>query len=237
MASLINSLRNISSDSWWAPKLAFLTFFVYIAVNNKEQTGQVKSAFPLMLVLLIIVFLGCASVMMHRNINNKSPILPSLFSVLEVILKAIGCTFSIIPGAAIYYFCISWVQKTLLFEPFVMYVIYICISLFFAPFIFIPAVLYSVDGKLKDAFRLDIIFAGSGNFVVQFLSYIIQYFFILFLFTFLLYLLFTSMMGESVFIPIIYSIFIVVSFFSFFSFCADLYEDVIPPIKSKRDIF
>lgn len=238
MASLINSLRNISSDSFWAPKLAFLSFFIFIILDNKEQVVRVGSAIPLLSLFIIIIFMGCASVMMNRNINNKSPLLPGLFSFPEVFVKSIGCTISMIPGTVIYVFCISYIQKYLIFETFVMIVIYSCVTLFFLPFICIPAVLYSVNGKLKDAFRFDIIFAGSGNFVVQVLSYIIQYFFIIFLFAYLLYKLFVSMLGEeSVFIPIVYSITIVVSFLSFFSFCADLYDDVIPPLKSKRDIF
>lgn len=234
MASLVNSIRSIASDPWWVVKLAFFSSVLFVVMDNDLNYPNGNPALVPVYISIAVIMLGCASIAMHRNLNNITPLFPSFFSVFEVINRSICSVIAILPGAAIYYFCISFVKTNFVFEPFVMGVIYTCITVFFAPFIFIPLVLYSVNGKLTDAFKLKNIFDGSGNFVVQFLSYIIQFVFIIGVFTFLIYTVLLEMLGDHVSLLILKCIVIVVSFFSVFIFCSDLYEDVIPEIKKKQ---
>ena len=184
--------------------------------------------------VLFVIMLGCASIAMHRNINNKTPLFPSVFNIFEIISKSICATIAILPGMLIYSVVISFIQKNIMLEPFVMTVIYICVTLFFVPFIFIPVVLYSVNDSLIDAFNLKNIYEGSGNFTVQFLSYTLQFVFIMGVSTYVIYTLLLEMLGDNLSLLILKCIVIVISFFSVFIFCSDLYEDVIPELKKKQ---
>lgn len=236
MASLINSVRSIASDSFWVVKIAFISSILFVVMDNDLNYPNGNPQLVPVYFVIAAIMMGCASVAMHRNLNNKVPLFPSLFDIFEIINKSIGSVISITPGLLVYYASISFVKTNFVFEPFVMTVIYLCITVFFAPFIFIPTVLYSVNGRLTDAFRLKNILDGSGNFIVQFLSYVIQYVFIIGILTYLVYTVLLEMLGDHVSLLILKCIVIVISFFSVFIYCSDLYEDVIPEIKNKPKI-
>ena len=95
-------------------------------------------------------------------------------------------------------------------------------------------VLYSVNGKINDAFRFNIIMEASGNFIVQFLSYILQCIFTIILVSFLLYKLLTEMLGYTQAVEVLVGLTIAFVIFSLFSYCSDMYTDVIPEIKAKK---
>ena len=238
MASLVNAVRNIMSDGWWFIKIAVLMIPVYLIMENEQMQSEILGSNLPVLFVLCILYLGCASVMMNRNINNKTPILPGILTIPEIIIKSVGCAICMFPGAAILAFCCSFIKANIVLEePFAMFVLYTCVVIFFVPFILIPAVLYSVNGKITDAAKINKVFAASGNFVVAFLSFVIQYLFMFLLFAFLIYRVLIEMLGEgNPGIPVLYAFVIVVTFLLIFSFSSDLYEDVIHHIKLKRDI-
>ena len=234
MASLINSLRSIASDPWWVVKISFFVCILFFVMDNDLNYPNGNPALTPVYMVLFVIMLGCASIAMHRNINNKTPLFPSVFNIFEIISKSICATIAILPGMLIYSVVISFIQKNIMLEPFVMTVIYICVTLFFVPFIFIPVVLYSVNDSLIDAFNLKNIYEGSGNFTVQFLSYTLQFVFIMGVSTYVIYTLLLEMLGDNLSLLILKCIVIVISFFSVFIFCSDLYEDVIPELKKKQ---
>lgn len=238
MASIINALRNISGDNWWAVKIPVMALPVFFILNNNGIENIDADSNILMFMILGVIYLGCSSILMNRNINNKSPLLPSLFSIPELFIKSIGMSLVSLPLFIVYFMCIKYINANIILEPFIMWVIYICVTLFMAPFIFIPAVLYSVNGKITDAFYFKSLIEGGGNFSVQFLSFIIQYIFTIFLFALLLYHLFINMLNDMLAINIVYSLTVVISILSLYSYCSDLYGDVIPvlPQKKKRTI-
>lgn len=238
MASLVNAFRNIMSDTLWILKLIILSAPVYFILNDEGLSGELLgSNFPV-LAGIILLYFGCGAVLMNRNINNNSPVLPSLLTIPEVILRGIGSIIAALPGLAVLYgVCLFINSNVVLEEPFVLFVIYTCVIAFFTPFILVPMVLFCVNGKITDAFRFDKVFSASGNFVVAALSFIIQYFFYIFIIAFILYKLLLEMLGEgNPFLLMFISFVAVVSFFLIFSYSSDLYGDVIPAIKSKRDV-
>ena len=234
MASLINSLRSIASDPWWVVKISFFACILFFVMDNDLNYPNGNPALIPFYIVIFLAMLGCASVAMHRNINNKTPLFPSVFNIFEIISKSVCSTIAILPGILIYSVVISFIQNKIVLEPFVMAVIYICVTLFFVPFIFIPVVLYSVNANLFDSFNFKNIYEGSGNFTVQFLSYILQFIFIIGASTYVIYTLLLEMLGDNVSLLILKCIVIVISFFSVFIFCSDLYEDVIPELKKKQ---
>ena len=234
MASLVNSLRNIASDPWWFVKIALFSAVIFYILYSSYDYQAVTPDLAVIYIVITVLFLGCAAVSMHRNINNKTPFFPGLFSIGEVLIKAIGASAAILPGFLLYYCCMTFVYKYVVLEPFVMGVIYLFVTLFFSPFVFVPAVLYSVNGRLTDAFNFGIIFNSSGNFTVQFLSYIIQYALIFVTMTLCVYFFILEMLGDNVGLLILKCVAIVLTFFSIFSYCSDLYGDVIPEIKEKK---
>lgn len=236
MASVFNSLRNIASDNWWVVKIAILALPIFCILNNNLLEKYGYNDQIIFGLILSILYLGFVSVMMHRNINNKTPLMPGLFSIPEYIVKTIGMSIVSIPLLIIYGVVINLIKTYVVFEPFVMFVIYVCVTLFLAPFIFIPSVLYSVNGKITDAFNFKVIIGGAGNFSVAFLSYVIQYIFTIFLFAFLFYKLFTEMVNDSMLVNIVYSLTFVISILSLYSYFSDLYDEQIPPLPKKKKL-
>ena len=235
MASLINSIRSIGSDPWWFVKLSMFSAALFFLIDeNLNYPGGDPNLVPVF-ITVVAIMIGCAGVAMNRNINNKTPLFPSLFSIPEVIIKSILLSLIVLPGALIYYLAITFVQANFSFEDdFIYFVIYTCLTIFISPFIFVPAVLYSVNGKFTEALKINYLFEAAGNFAVQFASYLLQYCLIIGSFTILIYFLLYEMLGDHFSLLILASTVIVISFFSVFLFSSDLYQDVIPEIKDKR---
>ena len=232
MASFINSIRNITSDTWWFVKLAFFSAVVFFVLDQGYYQRNNES-YIVAYILLCMLGLGCAAFLMNRNINNRSPILPSFFNILGLIKDSIFSTIVAIPGTVFFGLVVNYIYNNYEFEPFVAFVIYLCVTLFFVPFIFVPLVLYSVNGKLTDAFRFNLIYEASGNYTVQFASYLLQYALIMGFATYLVYITILEMLGDHVGLLILKAVVIVISFLSVFSYSSDLYQDVIPEIKEK----
>lgn len=230
MASFINSIRNLTSDPWWFVKIAvFSTIVFYVLDQGYYQRNNPNYIY--VYILLAVFGMGCASFLMNRNITNKTPLLPSLFSIPELLWKSVFASLVALPGTLIFLLIVNYVYENFEFEPFVAFVIYLCITLFFVSFIFVPLVLYSVRGSLNDAFRFKHIIDASGNFTVQFAGYLIQYAFIMGFATYLVYITILEMLGDHVGLLILKCVVIVISFLSVFSYSSDLYQDVIPEIK------
>lgn len=234
MASLINAIRSICGDPLWVIKLGiFATALVFLYDNNLNYPNGNPQLIPAFAFVYFIMF-GSAVVSMHRNLNNKEPLLPGVFSILDIIIKGIGGLVAVFPASLLYYISITYIQQNVVFEPFIMAIIYIIVTAFFAPFIIVPLVLYSVKGNILDAYKINNIIGASGNCIVQFLSFILQFAFIICVFTYLIYITLLEMLGDHISLLILKCIVIVISFFAFLLFCSDLYEDVIPTIKDKQ---
>ncbi|MBQ8887295.1 MAG: hypothetical protein IJY61_06305 [Candidatus Gastranaerophilales bacterium] len=234
MASFINSIRNITSDSWWFVKIAFFSAVVFFVLDQGYYQRNNQSYMIVYLLLCMLGF-GCASFLMNRNINNRTPILPSFFNIPVLIKDSIFSSIVAIPGTVLFCIVVNYLYENFEFEPFVAFIVYLCVTLFFVSFIFIPMVLYSVNGNLTDAFKFNIIYEASGNYTVQFASYLIQYVFIMGFATYLVYITILEMLGDHVGLLILKAVVIVISFLSVFSFSSDLYQDVIPEIKKRQD--
>ena len=232
MASFVNSIRNITSDPWWFVKVVVYSAIVFYVLDQGYYQRN-NPNYVIAYVLLVVLGMGCASFLMHKNINNRRPILPSLFSIFDLIGKSIGSSLVALPGLVLFILSANYLYENFEFEPFVAFVVYLCVILFFAPFIFVPTVLFSVNGRFSDAFKLSNIYEASGNFTVQFAGYILQYAFIMGFATYLVYTTILEMLGDHVGLLILKAFVIVLSFLSVFSFCSDLYQDVIPELKEK----
>ncbi len=232
MASFINSIRNITSDPWWLVKVVVYSAIVFYVLDQGYYQRN-NPNYAIAYIILAVIGMGCASFLMHKNINNERPILPSLFSIFELIGKSIGASLVALPGALLFLLVVNYLYDNFEFEPFVAFVVYLCVTLFFVPFIFVPTVLYSVNGSFTDAFKISNIYEASGNFTVQFAGYLLQYAFIMGFATYLIYTTILEMLGDHVGLLILKSFVIVLSFLSVFSFSSDLYQDVIPELKEK----
>ena len=236
MASLVGSIRNIMSDSWWIVKVGVFTavlFFIldqgyHIPPSVPEQTIQMALA------VFWIIMLGIAAVAMNRNINNKSPFLPGLFSIHEIIIKGIFAAIALIPGILLAYALYIGLSKITVEQPVVTIIFYVLAAAFVSPFLLIPVVLTSAKGNLFDAFRLNILFGGAGNVMVQILSYIIQYAIIVGAVVAVLYFFILEMLGDHFALLILKAFVLVITFISVFSYASDLYGEAIPAIKEKE---
>ncbi len=238
MASIITAVKNIQSDNFWGAKLLVLTLIAFALFSNSSTLKENTQNYVFAWGLFVFLMLGVSSFMMNRNINNRTPLLPNIFHIILVIKDAIFMSIIVAPFSLIMYYSLNYYNNNFKFQEEVVlnYFFWFAIIFTCVPFIFIPAVLYSVRGNFFDAFRIKNILYGAGNFIVQAISFCLQYVFTLVILTFLIYKIFEEMLGpETVFIPIVFSFFSVLSFLTVFSFCSDLYIDVIPQITEIKD--
>ena len=236
MASLINSIRNITSDPWWFVKVGIFSGILFYILDQGYHIPPVMSDQNIMslVIALFFVFTGVAAVSMHRNINNLAPFFPGLTNIFEILIKGTFVTIAMIPGLLLSYIIYNYLITVQFENLTVAVIIYVIAASIMSPFVFIPAVLASVRGNLVDAFRLDIVFKGAGNYIVQFLSYLIQYAIIVGAVTIILYYFLVEMLGDHWSLLFLKSVVIVITFFSIFSYSSDLYGDAIPQLSIKE---
>ena len=236
MANVINSVRNIASDTWWVPKLLVLNYLMFLIVLNFDYLLNHQSSLIALVSLTLVLFTGSAAIMINRNINNETPLLPNIMDFPQIILKSFLSIILMLPASLIAYFTLNYMILNPFFEGNLQTILVCIVALLFTPFIFIPIVLYGVKGRFFDGYRIDLIIQGGGDFIVKMLSYALQYFFVIYLFSFLVYLGIKAMMGEeSTAVYLFISFVLTLSFFSFFSYISDLYEESIPVIKSNKN--
>ena len=236
MANAINAMKNITSDKIWFIKVAVLAIPVYAYLTEDNFIPMFFVTDLNFWVVLSLLYLGVSSVLIHRNLKNKVPILPSFFDIIDVIRRSICSAIVALPGLAslfaVLYLLHTYFQY--LSENLMFWAHVLCI-LILLPFIIVPIVIYSVNGKLTDIFRVRNLQSASGDFIISFILFIIQYALTLGVFTYLVYAAFKSFYGENfIGIPILFAFVITFTFLAVFSWAADLYEQVIPAIEEKQ---
>jgi hypothetical protein len=172
---------------------------------------------------------------MHRNINNKTPFFPGPLSIFDILLKSVFAVIVTAPGIFLGYTLFTYLSKSFTFDLIVTILVYTIAAAIVSPFIVIPLVLMSVRGNPIDALRLNNLFAGAGNYIVQALSYVIQYIIIFGFITACLYFFFVEMLGDHPILLVLQCLIIVLSFYSFLAYSSDLYGEAIPEIKFAED--
>ncbi len=238
MASLVNAIRNLEGDRFWLFKTLIFASPIMLIYKNEAFINNSINIKIIILALILILHMGCGIIISNRNINNKSPILPNLFAIHEIILHGIVSFLLAAPSIVVAYLLFQFIINSLTeVENLYVYIILSVILIITVPFFVIPSILYSVRYKINDALNFNIILKASGNVSVSFVSFIIQYALIFIIASYVIFLLIKAMMGEvNLILNGFISFLITMSYFIFISFCSDLYEDVIPPVKSKRNI-
>lgn len=234
MASLIGAIRSSMSDGWWIIKLAAASGLLYYAVEKAPAYIPNSSGKLVFYAVIGLLFLGCGVSAMSRNLNNSSPIFPGLMNIPEVLFKSAGAFAAVLTGIVILYFLIYYASLFPM-ENIVKYIIYALIILFTVPFIIIPLVLFSARSNLFDAFRLGIIFKSAGNFIINFIVYLLQSAFIYVLSFVCLYFFLGQMFGAGhISQHILIYIMAPIVFFTSMIYFSDLYDDVIVAIEEPK---
>lgn len=236
MASTLNAIKNITGDSWWIVKLGIFTAAYFFLRNQSHIWRPVlnEQSVQTFEIILFLVLFGCAVVSVSRDINNKVPFIPGLLDIPEIILKTILGAIAIAPGVLISYMLYVYISKTFNFEElFVTVTVYAIAAIIMSAFIFIPLVLFCARGNIIDAFNIKTILTCAGNYIVQVLGFVIAYGLIMGAITISLYYFLLEMLGDHPILLVLQCLVIILTFYTFFSFCADMYQDVIPPIKTE----
>ena len=236
MAGVITAFKNITSDPLWFVKIGVFSIPLYLFFTDKKL---ILSFFPDEFIFYLVLgcfYLGISSVLINRNINNKSPILPFILDIIELIKKTIGAVISTIPSLVIIVLLLHFIDTSLnLKEIYIMNIIKISVVVLMFPFLCIPVVIYSARGKILDVIRSSRIFFDSGSFIEHFLWFLIQSIFIVGIASFLLYMGLKQYVGtNNIYVYILYSFLITLYILMIFSWASDLYGDVIPEVKDKN---
>lgn len=237
MSSIINAFRNIIGDKAWFLKTVLMAIPVFMVINyeigGEEGLNEIKIALYL---AVLFVYIGCGTYLMNRNINNNSPILPSLLGIPELLFHSFFSTIIVVPGIALCSLAIKLFSNYLFFDMKTTIILYALIIIFFCPFIFIPLCLYAAEGKIQDSIKLKPLLDGAGNFIVAIFTFLIQYVFTILVCWVLLYIVISEMLTDNLLMNAIHSFFIVLTFLTFFSFVSDQFGESIPDPRRSDDI-
>lgn len=232
--SPINSIRNLTSDSLWFIKLAVYAAPIFYFLNYDMAKKLTSQDILYVILILSTVYFGTAAFIMHKNIVNESPILPSLFTLPSLIKDMVFASILSIPVVCITYYLALLIISNFQSEPVVFWIVTVCLALFISPFLLIPITLYSARRKFTDAFKVSIFVDCAGNFIVSFLTFVLIGIFVFGCSWAVLYYGLVYMLTDSTLVNMINSFYIVLVFFSLYSFCSDCYGEVISKIKEKK---
>ncbi|MBQ4123061.1 hypothetical protein IJD44_04990 [bacterium] len=233
MAGVINAFKNIASDRFWIFKIAIFSIPLYLYFSYKKLVLTFFLHDYLFYLVLGIFYLGISSVIINRNINNKSPILPFIPDAFEVLIKTIGSLLAAIPSLFVICYLFFFIDNFLSVDDAnVLSVIKIATVVLLFPFACMPIVVYSVRGNLLDVFKSAKIYFDCGSFVEQFIFFIVQSIFTMGVLFVLVYAFIKQYLGMSpIFINVFYSFYITLYVLMVFSWASDLYGEVIPELK------
>lgn len=236
MAGVVNAFKNITSDPLWIIKIAVFSIPLYLFFSNKAMVLSFFTHEYIFYLALAFFYLGIASVLIHRNIQNKTPILPFLLDIFVIVKNIIGSVISIIPSIIIICFLFYFMDTMLnIKEEYVFNIIKICVCVLMFPFICIPVVVYSANYKITDVIKSARMYFDTGGFVEHFLMFLIQSIVIFGTVLFILYMCVKQYLGAySIYVNMFYAFSITLYILIVFSWASDLYGDVIPEIEIKK---
>lgn len=237
MASIIDSIRNITEDSWWFPKVlvisavAFMVYYSSVTNIYDEQTLKV------LVIVLICALFGIGSFHINAVINNTFPVLPGLLQIFTVLRNGIITPLLCLPGFIIGYLIYNFILNSFPEQDTSFYfIVGTVVFLMTISFSMLPVILFSVRYNLIDAFNFNIILKSAGNYIVETLSFIIQYVFTILLMWSLLYFIIKNMYGfNDVSYAVLFSFFPVISILIFFSYSANMYGSGILDFDAIKD--
>ena len=238
MTTIINAVRNILSDRFWFLKIICLAYPLYSIITSKNVSHDILSSDNMVLfAILAAAYIGFGAFMMSKNINNKSPIMPSLLTLPEYTIKTIVGTLLSAPFVILIVFGIFKINEMFTYDWYILIFFYLALFILVAPLLFIPLTFYCVKDKITDAFRIKDLLESSGNFVISILAFLIQYAATVGALWFLLYQLSVSMLINDVLQQVINSVFVVISFLVLYSYISDDYGNNIKNIYPNDQMY
>ena len=120
MASVLNAVRNILSDSLWIIKIVVFSIPLFFIINY-GSTGDVFGGGRVVPCLVLAsIYIGISSFIINRNVNNTVPVLPSLPEVLDIIKRALVVLFIAIPLYTALFFILNYIYQFLHFQQIVI---------------------------------------------------------------------------------------------------------------------
>lgn len=236
MAGAIDALRNITSDRLFFIKIPIYALPIYFYLTDYKSVMAIFGDDLIFWACLSIVYLGISSFLISRNISNKKPLLPNVFDIFSVIIRMAGSLIaSIVPIATlcgVIYLIENYLTQL---DLSVVYILEAVSFFILFPFVCVPIVLYSVNGKISDIFRAKQALTASGDFIASFIKYIIQFVLTIGIGSFCIYKAIENILGkDSIGLPICIACTIALSFLMVFSWASDMYGQTIPEIPEKK---
>lgn len=233
MADFLLGFKNIRSDKLWIFKIAVFSIPLYIYLIDKNTIMALFLNDTYFFAALTAFYLGISAFIINRNINNKSPILPFIKDIFEVILRAIGSVIAAIPGLIIAYLLYKLLNQFIsIDDKNVLSILRYCTMILMFPFICVPIVIFNARGKFLDLVRNPKIYVDCGRFVEDLVLFIIQAVLIAGPIVFLTYLAVEQHFGTNHILFSAFISFLVTLFFLIvFSWASDLYGEGIPEAK------
>lgn len=237
MASLIGAMRSSLGDSFWFLKLAVTVYMVYFVCFQAPLYIHDVRIIYLLYAFIAIIMQGSAIVAMHRNLNNKYPLFPGIFSIFEIMFRGVAAFLIVLIYDIIFIF-LAYLLLLIPENPYIIYIKIICgliITVVAIPFSVIPLVLFSARGKFFDAFRFNLVYNSAGNFIAQFIIYLIQALLIFGISFVCLYFFLSQAFGKmNIGIILLMITYFIINYYILMIYFSDLYDDVIPKIEETK---
>lgn len=167
MASIIDSCKNVFSDSYPGFKMGFLSLLIFCVVQLWKTPYMPPSITWTSTILLVLLTLGFILLTVHNTINEKNILMPNFFNPFKLISIAIMGIAALLPTVALLYFILTTTFQYLVFEPYINYIILYGIFILFFPIIALQLLLFAKHLNIKGAYDLKYINKVAGDFIIH----------------------------------------------------------------------
>lgn len=178
MASIIDSIKNVSGDSHPYFKITVLSVLLFITLQFNQQKMLEPTVLLCFNFAMVFFFLGYFAQTIYNTLNEKPVILPDFLNPIKTIWIGFLGSLAVLPTAFLVYWAMTSLYKMLAFNLYVNIIIMLIV--FFALFTFtaIQLLFFARNYKLTQAYNLPLFLTTAGDIIAY--SSLLSVFVILF---------------------------------------------------------
>lgn len=165
MASLFDSVRNISGDSFPYVKIGIISLAIfYLPELYKNQQLSISMRYSL-LGLIFLLILGFMARMAHNTLKENEILMPGFLNIFILLWDGIKAVIALFPMMAAIYYIMTEVFKLISFTSVVNNIILFMVIMVMIALFSLALILYSRRLNIIDAYKVMDILNYSGDFI------------------------------------------------------------------------
>lgn len=165
MASLLDSIRNVTGDSYPYLKIGIVTLIIFYLPELYKMSQFDLFTKQIFIGVLFVLILGFLARMAYNTLNENEILMPSFLNPFILLWDGLKAVIALAPILAIIYFLIIKTYAYIKFDSVVSDIILFLIIMVFVAFFSLSLILYSRRLKIFDAYKIMDLINYSGDFI------------------------------------------------------------------------